>query len=81
MDYPQCFYFYYKGPISATDVNLPGGEGGCETQNLEGSLAVPRWSDIFDNNEVFRVVFDMDIELRGTRNRIPKSVSRLVKHK
>ncbi|CAB4028430.1 Hypothetical predicted protein, partial [Paramuricea clavata] len=69
-----------EGPISATDVNLQAGDGGCETQDLEGSLAIPRWNDIF-KEEVFHVIFDMDVELRGSRNNIEKSMSRLTKRK
>jgi hypothetical protein len=62
-------------------MNLQAGDGGCETQDLEGSLAIPRWDDIFSQQNVFHVIFDMDVELRGSRNRIPKSMSRLVERK
>jgi hypothetical protein len=62
-------------------MNLQAGDGGCETQDLEGSLAIPRWNDIFNQEEVFHVIFDMDVELRGSRNNIQKSMSRLAKRK
>ena len=72
---------YCKGPISATDVNLPAGEGGCETQDLKDAPAKPKWNDIFNGQKVFHVIFDMDVELRGTRSMVPKSMSRLVKRR
>jgi hypothetical protein len=74
-------YFYYQGPISATEMSLPAGEGGCETLDLEGSLAIPAWNDIFNKEQVFHIIFDMDVELTTSRSKIPKSMSRLVKRK
>jgi hypothetical protein len=62
-------------------MSLPAGEGGCETQDLQGSLAIPAWNDIFNNEEVFHIIFDMDVELIASSSKIPKSMSRLVKRK
>ena len=36
---------------------------------------------MFKKEEVFHVIFDMGVELRGTRSKIPKSMSRLVKRR
>ncbi|XP_028402023.1 uncharacterized protein LOC114524965 [Dendronephthya gigantea] len=68
-----------EGPVSATDVNLRAGDGGCETLHLEGSAAIPRWNEISNNGKVFNVIFDMDTEIRGNKSKISKTMSRLVK--
>ena len=60
---------------------IEAGDGGCETQGLEGSIAIPKWTNIFNDEDVFHIIFDMDVKLRGPRNTISKSMSRLVKRK
>ncbi|XP_028399954.1 uncharacterized protein LOC114523277 [Dendronephthya gigantea] len=68
-----------EGPVSATERNLPAGDGGCETLNLEDSLAIPTWDEISNDSHVFRVIFDMDVDLWGNSSNIPKTMSRLMK--
>ena len=57
-------------------MSIEAGNGGCETQDLEGSLAIPTWQEIGEH--VVNVVFEMDDYIQGNRS-ISSSMSRLVK--
>ncbi len=61
-------------------MSIEAGNGGCETQDLEGSLAIPTWQQMGEQQQVVHVVFDMHDDILG-KHTIPRSMSRLVKRR
>lgn len=75
--------------MSITDVSLPAGEPGCESQESgesETNVKVPSWLEMTTGKSpsTFLVTFDLLENLKGAPNGgldIPKGMSRLVRYR
>ncbi|XP_031555975.1 uncharacterized protein LOC116292763 [Actinia tenebrosa] len=75
-----------EGAMSISDVSLPAGEPGCESQESPTNVKKPSWSEMTTGTSpaTFRVTFDLLEDLKGAPNGgidIQKSMSRLVRYR
>lgn len=74
--------------ISISDISLPAGRPGCETndQRYQSATQRPSWKEITAQGKRFTVIFDMLTDLKGIFNDkatfdIHKSMSRIVQYR
>ncbi|KAL9951279.1 hypothetical protein ACROYT_G043917 [Oculina patagonica] len=59
-----------EGPISVSEITLPAGSPGCQTDNFkyQQSAGKVSWKAMTEEGKVFIVIFDMNEDLTGTFN-------------
>lgn len=72
--------------MSISDVSLPAGKAGCETNDprYKSSTKRPSWAEITTERKRFMVIFDMLRDLKGDPEDgfdIPKSMSRIAQYR
>ena len=74
-----------QGPISVSEVTLPAGKPGCQTENFKFQQEIdkPSWKEITEDGAVFLVIFNMNQDMVGTFNgpmTIPAQTEKYVKY-
>ena len=66
----QISIFHLQGPISVSEITLPAGEPGCQTENFkfQQEISKPSWKAITQDEAVFLVIFNMKQDIVGTFN-------------
>ena len=64
------FFVDCQGPISVSEINLPAGSPGCQTDNFKYQQSAGKlsWKDMTEDGKVFLVIFDMKEDLTGKFN-------------
>ncbi|XP_078353422.1 uncharacterized protein LOC144638115 isoform X2 [Oculina patagonica] len=59
-----------EGPISVSEITLPAGKPGCQTENFKFQQGInkPSWKEITEDEAVFLVIFNMKQDIVGTFN-------------
>ncbi|XP_068718689.1 uncharacterized protein [Montipora capricornis] len=73
-----------EGSISVSEMNLPAGTSGCQTQNYKYQVKAgrPSWKEMTAHNTPFKTIFKMDDDLTGSYHgkvNIPKDLECLVR--
>ncbi|KAL9985287.1 hypothetical protein ACROYT_G007668 [Oculina patagonica] len=57
-----------EGPISVSDITLPAGRPGCQTENFkfQAKAGKPSWDAIIKDETIFLVVFSSNVHLVGS---------------
>ena len=64
------YFVDFQGPISVSEINLPAGSPGCQTDNFKYQQSAGKlsWKDMTEEGKVFLVIFDMKEDLTGSFN-------------
>ena len=64
------YFIDFQGPISVSEITLPAGNPGCQTDNFKYQQSAGKlsWKDMTEDGKVFFVIFDMKEDLTGTFN-------------
>lgn len=57
----HLYFVDFQGPISVSDINLPAGSPGCQTDNFKYQQSAGKlsWKDMTEDGKVFLVIFDI----------------------
>ena len=77
--------FFKQGSISVSDMSLPPGTPGCQTQNYKYQMKAgrPTWKEMTTHQAAFKVIFKMDSDLTGSYHgkvKIPSHLECLVRY-
>ena len=76
---------FKQGSISVSDMSLPRGTPGCQTQNYKYQMKAgrPTWKEMTTHQAAFKVIFKMDSDLTGSYHgkvKIPSHLECLVRY-